>query len=119
MREKLIWLVGQISRCPNEPCMTCEFYDDGDKCERRHNEFAADNLIANGVTIQRWIPVTERLPKEDADVLCFRGNHIGGLMDVYTYVGFDQWQDTYGNLCYTVGEGITHWMPLPEPPKGE
>lgn len=22
----------------------------------------ADHLIANGVTIQRWIPVTERLP---------------------------------------------------------
>ena len=29
---------------------------------------AADHLIANGVTIQRWIPVTERKPTAaDAD----------------------------------------------------
>ena len=25
----------------------------------------ADHLIANGVTIQQWIPVTERLPEDD------------------------------------------------------
>ena len=27
--------------------------------------FCADQLIANGVTVQEWIPVTERLPQED------------------------------------------------------
>lgn len=67
----------------------------------------------------RWIPVSERLPDENADVLCCRGNHIGVLMDVYTYKGDGKWEDKYGYWNYTDIEGITHWMPLPEPPKGE
>lgn len=32
----------------------------------------ADHLIANGVTIQRWIPVTERLPERWENVLTVR-----------------------------------------------
>lgn len=68
---------------------------------------------------QKWIPVTERLPEINAEVLCYRGNHIGALMDAYTYMGDYKWQDTYGFWNYTEDEGITHWMPLPEPPKGE
>lgn len=67
----------------------------------------------------KWIPVTERLPNENEDVLCSRGNHIGALMDVYTYKGNNKWEDTYGNWNYGDIEGITHWMPLPEPPKEE
>ena len=73
--------------------------------------------IAELRSMQKWIPVTERLPERNDDVLCYRGNHIGVLMDVYTYIGDDKWDDTYGNRIYTDDEGITHWMPLPEPPK--
>ena len=29
----------------------------------------ADHLIANGVTVQQWIPVAERLPEVGCDVL--------------------------------------------------
>lgn len=36
-------------------------------CELAEN--IADDLIANGVTVQEWIPVTERLPEEWVDVL--------------------------------------------------
>ena len=82
------------------------------------------NQDANGVTFatdnnvgDKWIPVTERLPEEDADVLCYRGNHIGALIDVYTYKGDGKWEDSYGYWNYTDIEGITHWMPLPEAPK--
>lgn len=88
-------------------------------------EIIADHLIANGVTLDnqvassKWIPVTERLPDEDDDVLCCRGNHIGALIDVYTYKGDGKWEDSYGYWNYTDIEGITHWMPLPQPPKGE
>lgn len=28
----------------------------------------ADHLIANGVTVQKWIPVTERLPQEKGEI---------------------------------------------------
>ena len=32
-------------------------------------EKLADHLIYNGVTVQEWIPVTERLPENETDVL--------------------------------------------------
>ena len=79
----------------------------------------ADHLIANGVTVQEWISVKDRLPDKGQDVLCSRGNHIGALMDVYTYMGDDKWDDTYGNRSCTEDEGITNWQYLPQPPEGE
>ena len=107
-REKLIELLDEETEKLKE---LCGGYNDG-----TGNTLRADHLIANGVTVQKWIPVTERLPEEDADVLCSRGNHIGALIDVYTYKGDGKWEDSYGYWNYTDIEGITHWMPLPEPP---
>ena len=80
----------------------------------------ADHLIANGVTVQKWIPVTERLPEEKQLVLavCKSGK---------IFVG-DYW-DCYGTIIWRIRTArdstkiitqiVTHWMPLPEPPKGE
>ena len=64
-----------------------------------------------------WIRVEDCLPDKNRNVLCYRGGHIGGMMDVYTYVGDDSWEDSYGYWSRTEDEGITHWMPLPESPK--
>lgn len=47
------------------------YFGDGYVAENRHIVCdtkiceIADHLIANGVTIQKWIPVTERLPQEE------------------------------------------------------
>ena len=80
-------------------------------------EFAknADWLIANGVTIQKWIPVTERLPDDGGCVLIALR---WGYVDMGWYdKQFERWTSEFVNR-YEDGE-ITHWMPLPEPPKGE
>jgi integrase len=66
-----------------------------------------------------WINVDERLPDVLQEVLAYRGNYIANLINVYTYVGGDIWKDEYGFGCRREDEGITHWMPLPEPPKGD
>ena len=66
---------------------------------------------------QEWISVEERMPDVLQEVFVYRGKHIGNLMNIYTYVGGDMWQDEYGFGCRQEDEGITHWMPLPEPPK--
>jgi len=53
-----------------------------------------------------WIPVTERLPREEETVLTW-GNQETILLD---------WRHDNKWCCF--GEA-THWMPLPEPPKEE
>ena len=74
----------------------------------------ADHLIANGVTVQEWIPVTERLPERYKYILLW------DAMDRDIFMGvLDDKREWY--IPGYDGEQfrITHWMPLPEPPKGE
>ena len=83
---------------------------------RVDNERIADHLIENVVTFQRWIPVTERLPDSGVVVLCacyMNEVHALSYDDV-----MDDWDTMYGRVCFRK-EFVTHWMPLPEPPKEE
>ena len=70
----------------------------------------------------QWISVEERLPDDDVNVLVYAiGNNENDVIAMTSY--------THNMLCYGI-EGwrspwqyffaeykITHWMPLPEPPK--
>ena len=62
----------------------------------------------------RWIPVTERLPDAGKRVLCYCRANIYEVMKMRT--GGDWVYDT--NHVY-MHSFVTHWMPLPEPPKEE
>jgi hypothetical protein len=75
-----------------------------------HYEEAADHLIANGVTIQKWIPVTERLPDADTRVLVYLRDGYGGNAMIDT-------DRLHNGRWVRWSKFITHWMPLPEPPK--
>ena len=91
----------------------------------------ADYLIANGVTFatddnvpSKWIPVTERLPESKTKILVYGGNEliwVNGvnkpMPSVYTgYMrGLGEGWFTWDEKKYIVN--VTHWMPLPEPPK--
>lgn len=86
----------------------------------------ADNLIENGVTIQKWIPVTERLPdNKEHDWVLAQVVEDNGFMHIpivmeYRQQRNDWFEETYGWLSEHNGAfTVTHWMPLPEPPKGE
>ena len=86
----------------------------------------ADHLIAHGVTVQEWISVKDRLPdnKEHDWVLAqvVEDNgfmHIPKVME-YRQSKNDWFEETYGWLSKHNGVfTVTHWMPLPKPPKGE
>lgn len=69
------------------------------------------------VTNPRWIPVTERLPKEGEFVLVhgnlYPNKHDGGVIAVSKRMDWNYWQG-FGRE-----RNITHWMPLPQPPKEE
>ena len=61
---------------------------------------------------RRWIPVTERLPKDGEWVLVWgRGQQIPTMM----FRESGAWIDDQFEFHTTV----THWMPLPQPPKEE
>lgn len=111
MREKLIELLYKGVRCPGTvaSCDDCQYRTFETPCD----EFGAtaDMLIANGVTIQKWIPVTERLPTEDD------ANETESILAINKdegYVGRWIW-----DIVARYPTEFTHWMPLPEPPKGE
>ena len=74
----------------------------------------ADCLLANGVTVQEWISVMDRLPKDDKQrvmVACIGDYPIG-----YPKIDADRYVRGH---WVRYGSYVTHWMPLPEPPKGE
>jgi hypothetical protein len=88
---------------------------------------AADDLIANGVTVQEWISVDERKP----DLIpCGAGTAYSEAVNVLTdgrKVLTAIWNGSYwicdAEFWDAEFEEITHWtpvlLPLPEPPKGE
>ena len=65
---------------------------------------------------RRWIPVTERLPEQTLpphDVLVYHDLGCGMFVDRAWY-NYDRhrWYSVLGTKLK-----VTHWMPLPEPPK--
>ena len=78
-------------------------------------EQGADWLIANGVTVQEWISVNDRLPENIANrvlVVCERSNGV-----FYAHYEKPFWINLETDKPFI--STVTHWMPLPEPPKGE
>ena len=69
------------------------------------SEEIADKLLENGVTVQEWISVEDRLPDVGKFVLIY--SEINGVcLDYHDGATFGYYD-------------VTHWMPLPQPPKGE
>ena len=79
-------------------------------------EITAGYLMARGVTLQEWISVKDRLPEEDSDVLAYLQIDQEGRIYPANYAK-GVWFDCIFNTPAT--GTTTHWMPLPEPPKGE
>ena len=90
-------------------------------------EYVADHLIANGVTVQEWISVKDRLPETDGIyIVCdcrLNGNqwiHTDGFRKAsssWCELHGMYYDDVYGR--YSEQDKFTHWMPMPNPPKGE
>ena len=101
VREKLIDLIIDAKRTDPEA--------------DRFTEYLADFLINNGVTVQEWVSVDERLPQNFISVL-------GYMTDAGEFPPVRE--------CYTVGNAfffpalgdihpVSHWCEMPQPPKGE
>lgn len=115
-KERLAKLLEKFS-CPHSVtfCDRCGNVYDGKGCVTYTD--TAESLIQNGVTIatdtnvwDKWVKTSERKPtKEDAD----RDERVLAWDSIKKYAFTPTWY--YVNLRT---DKFTHWMPLPQPPKG-
>ena len=81
------------------------------------NKKIADYLISNGVTVQEWISVEDRLPEDGEYVVCIaKRNPFSRFMPMVARIERNGWVNPMTEQYISE---VTHWMPLTQPPKGE
>lgn len=78
---------------------------------------ADENRIAElEAQVPKWISVNDRLPEPGITKLIVTVRHEhGNIVDIARYLGPQEGWDLV--LWKVWDENVTHWMPLPEPPK--
>ena len=85
-------------------------------------ETAANILISNGVTVQDWVSVKDKLPEEDGQYLIFTTqyftpDHIDEI-DHKDGIEISGYSKRFGFLSKN-GLYAKYWCEMPQPPKGE
>jgi len=87
----------------------------------RGDDSLCDKWVCEVKAFPRWIPVTERLPEFDKIVLVSNGHDVdtGWAVEFTERDGEKKvaWASPFADFDDV--NSITHWMPLPEPPKEE
>ena len=90
-------------------------------------EEQVDYLIANGVTVQEWISVMDRLPEKSGQYFAFKKCAFGNYIDIFgfakdgrkvdEYEFASEWKNVWykcdSEYGYFAVHDITHWMPMP------
>ena len=77
----------------------------------------AENLLDSGVTVQEWISVDDRLPEAGGYVVCIaKRNPFSRFMPMVARIEKNGWVNPITEQYISE---VTHWMPIPQPPKGE
>ena len=111
VREKLVVLLNEVQETGVNEIPA------GFGCTREYiaNEKVASHLTANGVTVNEWVSVDERLPENFISVL-------GYMTDAGEFPPVRECY-TVGNVFFfpTLGDihPVSHWREMPQPPKGE
>jgi transcription elongation factor Elf1 len=71
----------------------------------------------NRVNEPKWIPVEQQKPSEFELVLCSVLGEKENAIEILYRHGDSYYSDYDGGIIYSQNE-ISHWMPLPEMPKG-
>jgi len=74
--------------------------------------------LAHSMT-DKWIPVSERLPEPYRSVELFRPEEGAGEDQVLIGYYRKLQKGFYSDELEEIIDGVTHWMPLPEPPEKE
>ena len=111
----------EIKICVDRQYENCHGYFGNKKTIYREAILAVKSILhsaksIDGVTVQEWISVKDRLPEEKVNCIVHY-RHAYCDDDDYWAIG----------ICFYDGEKfqinpaykVTHWMPMPNPPKGE
>lgn len=78
-----------------------------------------EKLVERGVTIQQWISVKDRLPENSGLYLVIEKHWLDDSLGTK----IAKWNTvdwfTADRKSKEITPRVTHWMPLPKPPKGE
>ncbi len=122
VREK--YVMQKVSRKEKSICPNCIHHN---LCIAENNQpcFECNRFIdAHGVTVQEWVSVKDRLPDSCGFPCLLCGENSFGQIRVfegftgYMERGKYEWHSNQKDVDIDVWT-ITHWMPLPHPPKGE
>ena len=121
----------------SEMCVSFDIDPDALMKTAKLNSQLQQELRAATEALPRWVSVKERYPSENGEYLCCWESRFGSkktdIQDVLNYAdnlesvdpddfygdnrpGFYSWNGEYG---YYEVSCVSHWMPLPEPPKEE
>lgn len=114
VREKLVELLRNAKAAMKSENLSCDI---------ARNMFVVDFMMANGVTVQEWISVDDRLPDETGRYLAVKKriapDELGGnrtdivILRFYVDDGFRMPIHIPDWINGEINEEVTHWMPLP------
>ena len=113
-------LINALRSCnaPADYCDSCPYHYGSIQCLdlNKNAADAIEELVGKTDTLQaqmpRWISVDERLPEQNEPVIAIAKSAYTHVVIAWVIDG--QWY-TYNDYHFKV----SHWMPLPEPPKDE
>ena len=147
VREKLVEIMADLG-CNDEYCKDCKFCNDIDGCVNRRKEIIADRLIANGVTVQENVKMSDELLKQlkNAPITIYKSEP--SIVTVQEWISVTERLPEVGGYVVCIAKRnpfsrfmpmvarrekngwvnpmteqyiseVTHWMKMPAPPEME
>ena len=108
VKEKLVELLQNAKAAMKSENLSCDI---------ARNMFVVDFMMANGVTVQEWISVKDRLREAGGYVVCIaKRNPFSRFMPMVARIEKNGWVNPITEQYISE---VTHWMQIPQPPKGE
>lgn len=119
-REQVISLLREDCKsCGDHFCNKCQaIYQCGTMHASDLLEADAKRIAELEAQVPKWISVNDRLPEPGITKLIVTVRHEhGNIVDMARYLGPQEGWDLVSWKLWD--KNVTHWMPLPEPPKDE
>ena len=124
VREKLIEIcfrefcdLAGDSPCGCDGCPYKKYSSENGECYEEYKNDKFVKMEKTGVTVQKWISVYDRLPEVGGYVVCIAArNPFSRLMPMVARIEKNGWVNPITEQYISE---VTHWMPMPNPPKGE